>query len=92
MADDTTTVHIPASLRSLTAGLDRVEACGRTVREVLSDLDRLHPGLRDRVVDDRGVRRFMNVFVGDEDIRHMAGLDTEVKGAPVTIVPAIAGG
>jgi molybdopterin converting factor small subunit len=87
------TVRIPTPLRSHTDGKDTVSAEGATIKDVLDDLDRKHPGLRDKLVDDRGVRRFVNIFVGDEDIRFMDGIDTAVKdGDEISIIPAIAGG
>jgi molybdopterin converting factor small subunit len=87
------TVKIPTPLRTLTGGADEVSAEGATVRDLIDDLDRRHPGLKDRLVDDRGVRRFVNLYVGDEDIRFLEGLATPLTaGAEVSIVPAIAGG
>ncbi len=86
-------VRIPASLRTLTGGRDEVEGNGSTVGEVLSDLERTCPGMRERLLDDRGVRRFVNIYVGDESIRHSGGLATKVAAADaITIVPALAGG
>ena len=88
-----TTVRIPTPLRSLTGGNDEVAADGRTVAELIEDLEKKHPGLRERLLDDKGVRRFVNIYVGDEDIRFLDGLKTELKsGDTVSIVPAIAGG
>ena len=88
-----TTVRIPAALRTLTGGADEVKAAGSTVGEVIEDLDRRHPGLRDRLLDDKGVRRFINIYVGEEDVRFTGGLSTELKaGDAISIVPAIAGG
>lgn len=88
-----TIVRIPAPLRTLTAGKDEVAAQGATVAEVIEDLDKKHPGLRDRLLDERGVRRFVNIYVGDEDVRFLEGLKTELKaGDQISIVPAIAGG
>jgi molybdopterin converting factor small subunit len=88
-----TVVRIPTPLRTLTGGADEVSAAGATVGEVLEDLERRHPGMKDRLLDDKGVRRFINIFVGDEDIRFLEGLKTELKaGDRISIVPAIAGG
>ncbi len=88
-----TIVRIPAALRSLTAGADEVKAAGGTIAEVIEDLEKKHPGLRDRLLDDKGVRRFINIYVGEEDVRFTGGLGTEVKsGDQISIVPAIAGG
>jgi molybdopterin synthase sulfur carrier subunit len=87
------TVRIPTPLRTLTAGKDEVEANGSTLREIVEDLERNYPGIRDRLLDEKGVRRFINIFVGDEDIRFLQGLQTELKGhEQISIVPAIAGG
>jgi molybdopterin converting factor small subunit len=88
------TVRIPTQLRSLTSGEGEVRVEGSTVGEVLKALDAAHAGLRERVFDESGkVRRFVNVFVADEDIRFAQGLDTPVAdGTTVSIVPAVAGG
>jgi molybdopterin converting factor small subunit len=86
-------IRIPASLRTLTQGKEEVTVSGATVRDVLADLDAKFPGFKDRLLDDKGVKRFMNVYLGDEDIRFLDGLDSAVKdGESLTIVPAIAGG
>ncbi len=88
-----TTVRIPTPLRTLTGGQDEVQADGRTVADVIEDLEKKHPGLRDRLLDEKGVRRFVNIYVGEEDIRFLNGLETELKaGDTISIVPAIAGG
>jgi sulfur-carrier protein len=87
------TVRIPTPLRTLTAGEESVTVSGATVREVIENLEQNHPGMRERLLDDKGVRRFVNIYVGDEDIRFLDGLDTKLdKGAELSIVPAIAGG
>lgn len=87
------TVRIPTPLRSLTGGEEQVQATGDTVKSVIENLEQKHPGLRDRLLDDKGVRRFVNIYVGDEDIRFLDGLDTQLKaGDEISIVPAIAGG
>jgi MoaD family protein len=86
-------VRIPASLRTLTQSKEEVSVDGATVRDALGDLDAKFPGFKDRLLDAKGVKRFMNVYVGDEDIRFLDGLDTALKdGDAITIVPAIAGG
>lgn len=86
-------VKIPTPLRALTGGADEVKAQGQSVRALIDDLEAKHPGLKDRLLDEKGVRRFVNVYVGDEDIRFLKGLDTELKaGDHISIVPAIAGG
>ncbi len=87
------TVRIPTPLRAHTDGKDTVQAAGATIREIIDDLDRNHPGIKDKLVDDKGVRRFVNIFVGDEDIRFMDGIHTAVSDSDeVSIIPAIAGG
>jgi MoaD family protein len=88
-----TIVRIPTPLRTLTGGQDEVSAEGRTVGELIENLEKKHPGIRDRLVDEKGVRRFVNIYIGEEDIRFLDGLKTELKaGDAVSIVPAIAGG
>ncbi len=88
-----TIVRIPTPLRTLTGGKDEVPASGATVGEVIDDLERRHPGIKDRLVDTKGVRRFVNLYLGEEDVRFLQGLATPVKaGDAISIVPAIAGG
>lgn len=88
-----TIVRIPAALRTLTGGADEVKASGNTVGEVIDDLEKRHPGLKDRLLDDKGVRRFINIYVGEEDVRFTGGLATQIKsGDQISIIPAIAGG
>ena len=88
------TVRVPTQLRSLTGGEGQITVDGSTVAEVLKALEAAHPGFHERLFDDQGgLRRFVNVFVADEDIRFLDGVDTDVKdGATVSIVPAVAGG
>ena len=87
------TVRIPTPLRTLTGGADEVAIAGATVREVIDNLEKKPPGLRERLCDDKGVRRFVNIYANEEDIRFLDNLDTAVKeGDSVSIVPAIAGG
>jgi sulfur-carrier protein len=87
------TVRIPTPLRSLTGGEEQVQAPGETVKAVIDAIEQKHPGLRDRLLDEKGVRRFVNLYLGDEDIRFLDGLETKVKaGDEISIVPAIAGG
>jgi len=88
------TVRIPAQLRTLTGGEGEVSVSGSTVAEVLKDLDSSHPGFSDRLFDDTGaLRRFVNIFLTDEDVRFLQGLDTPVtEGQTLSIVPAVAGG
>lgn len=87
------TVRIPTPLRTLTAGAESVQIEAATVREMVENLETNHAGIKERLMDDKGVRRFVNLYVGEEDIRFLDGLDTELKdGEEVSIVPAIAGG
>ena len=86
-------VRIPTPLRSHTDGQDVVSADGSTIAEVIDDLDKNYPGIKAKLVDDKGVRRFVNIYIGDEDIRFMDKIETAVKdGDEISIVPAIAGG
>ncbi len=88
-----TIVRIPAPLRTLTGGKDEVAAAGATLGDIIQDLESRHPGIRDRLVDEKGVRRFVNIYVGEEDTRFLGGLKAPVKaGDEISIVPAIAGG
>ncbi len=88
------TVRIPTPLRTATGGNATVDVEGATVGEVLTNLDAAHPGLGERILgEDGSIRRFVNVFVDDEDVRFASGLDTPVRdGATVSIIPAVAGG
>jgi sulfur-carrier protein len=88
------TVRIPTQLRTLTGGAGEVETDGTSVGEVLKALDAAHPGLGDRLFDESGnLRRFVNVFLADEDVRFLDGLATAVTpGQTLSIVPAVAGG
>ena len=87
-------VRIPTPLRGVTKGAAEVQAAGDTVSAVIEDLERQFPGLRDRLVDEGGeLRRFINIYVNEEDIRFLEGAKTTLKpGDSVSIVPAIAGG
>ncbi len=86
-------VRIPTILRPLTGGAKVVDGAGGTLRELLADLDARHQGLAGRVVEDGALRRFVNVYVNDEDVRFTGGLDTALAdGDDVTILPAVAGG
>ena len=86
-------VRIPTPLRTLTGGKDEVPAQGKDVREVIDDLERNYPGIKDRLCDEKGVRRFVNIYQNEEDIRFLDGLDTALKdGDSISVVPAIAGG
>ena len=87
-------VRIPTPLRSLTGGAEEVSVEGAaTVAQLIDTLESKHAGMRDRLLDDKGVRKFINLYVGEEDIRFLDGLATALKdGEQVSIVPAIAGG
>ena len=87
-------VRIPTILRSYTGGLAEVTASPGTLRTVIAGLDRTYPGIAGRILDDTGkLRRFVNVYVADEDVRFASGLDTVVpEGAQVSVIPAVAGG
>jgi MoaD family protein len=86
-------VRIPTILRSYTGGAKAVEGSGATLDELLSNLDAAHGGLRERLVDGEKLRRFVNVYLNDEDVRFLGALETPVKdGDTVTILPAVAGG
>lgn len=89
-----TTIRIPTPLRKLTNDLEVVQADGSNIQEVLNHLDATFPGLKERICDQEGnVRRFVNIFINDEDIRFLDEKATEVKdGDEISIVPAIAGG
>jgi molybdopterin synthase sulfur carrier subunit len=88
------TIRIPTTLRPMAGGSSTVQVDGATVAEVIGNLDAAHPGFRDRLLDDDGaLRRFVNVFVADDDVRYLQGLDTPVPdGETVAIIPAVAGG
>jgi sulfur-carrier protein len=87
-------VRIPTILRTYTDGAKTVQGSGSTLAGLLSDLESRHAGLRGRLVDDTGgLRRFVNVYLNDEDVRFIGGLDAPVKdGDTVTVLPAVAGG
>jgi len=89
-----TEVRIPTPLRKLTGENEVVSAEGATVGEILASLDKAYPGLTERICDEQGnVRRFVNIFLNDEDIRFLGEKETAVKdGDEISIVPAIAGG
>jgi molybdopterin synthase sulfur carrier subunit len=87
-------VRIPTILRSYTGGESEVKATGGTLRAVIADLDANYSGIAARILDDGGkIRRFVNVYVGDEDVRFAEGLDTATpEGAQISVIPAVAGG
>ena len=88
------TVRIPTPLRKLTNGQEEVSAQGGTIAAIIANLETQYPGLKERICDDQGkVRRFVNIFKNDEDIRFLQSLETPVgDGDELSIVPAIAGG
>ena len=88
------TVRIPTPLQRLTQGQAEVQCQGATVVELLADLETHYPGIKERICDPQGkLRRFVNVFVNEEDIRFLQGDTTAIKdGDEVSIIPAIAGG
>lgn len=89
-----TKVRIPAPLRKLTKDQAVVESNGATIEEVLTDLEKNYPGIKERICDETGqVRRFINIFLNGEDIRFKEGAKTKVTGeSEISIIPAIAGG
>lgn len=86
-------VRIPTILRTYTGGAKQVEGTGSTLSELITDLEGRHTGLQARLIDGGALRRFVNVYLNDEDVRFLSGLDTPVKdGDTVTVLPAVAGG
>jgi molybdopterin converting factor small subunit len=86
-------VRIPTILRSYTGGSKAVDATGTTLSEVIESVEAANPGIKERIVDGGDLRRFINVYVNDEDVRFLGGLDTEVAdGDVVVVLPAVAGG
>jgi molybdopterin converting factor small subunit len=87
-------VRIPTTLRSFTRNQDEVTVAGSTVGQVLQELEKRFPGIGPRLLDDKGaVRRYVNVFCNDEDIRFLQALETPVSDSDrITLIPAIAGG
>ncbi len=86
-------VRIPTILRNYTGGQRSVEGSGSTLNELFADLDGRFDGLRGRLVDESGLRRFVNVYLNDEDVRFLGGLEAPVSdGDTVTVLPAVAGG
>ena len=88
------TVRIPTTMRPLSGGASTVAVEGASLRDVLAALDAAHPGFKDRLFDAEGaLHKFVNVFVSDDDVRYLQGLDTPVPaGETVSIIPAVAGG
>ena len=86
-------VRVPTILRALTGGEKVVTASGDTLEAVVADLDLSYPGMSARLLDDSGLRRFVNIYVNDEDVRFLAGLQTQIADQDsITILPAVAGG
>jgi molybdopterin synthase sulfur carrier subunit len=87
-------VRIPTPLRKLTKDKDIVQAAGSTIQDIIDSLEKEYPGLKERICDEKGeLRRFVNVYLNDEDIRFAQGKSTPVKdGDEVSVIPAIAGG
>ena len=86
-------VSIPTILRSYTGNARRVEASGESLKNLISDLDSKFPGLGDRLLENGQLRRFVNIYINDEDVRFMGSLDAKLTdGDSVTILPAVAGG
>ena len=88
------TVRVPTILRTYTGGKSEVPAEGGTLSEVIDALDLSHPGIKGRIVDEQGeLRRFVNVYVGNDDVRFLDGLATAVPdGGQISVIPAVAGG
>lgn len=86
-------VRIPTILRTYTDGAKAVEGSGSTLEELFADLDARHPGIRERLVEGGELRRFVNVYLNDEDVRFLEGISTGLSdGDNVIILPAVAGG
>ena len=87
-------VRIPTILRTYTDGASEVDAAGGTLAEVIDSLDASYPGLKGRILDEQGaIRRFVNVYVGNDDVRFLDALDTSTpEGTEVSVIPAVAGG
>jgi molybdopterin synthase sulfur carrier subunit len=86
-------VRVPTILRNYTGGQKAVTGQGGTLAQLIDDVETNNPGVKERLVDESGLRRFVNVYVNDEDVRFTGGLDTEVSdGDTVVILPAVAGG
>jgi molybdopterin converting factor small subunit len=88
------TVRLPGALRDATGGQTKLEASGRTLGDVIADIDRRHPGFRGRVLDETGrLRSYVNVYIGEDDARSKGGMDAPVpEGSEVMVIPAMAGG
>ena len=91
---DAVKVRIPTILRTYTGGESEVAASGDTLAQVIDDLDSSYPGIKGRILDDQGaIRRFVNVYVGNDDVRFLDSLETPTpEGAQISVIPAVAGG
>ena len=86
-------VRIPTILRTFTSGAKAVQGDGSTLLAVIDDVDARHPGLKDRLVEADNLRRFVNVYVGNDDVRFLQNLDTPTPdGTQISVIPAVAGG
>ena len=86
-------VRIPTILRTYTDGAKAVDGAGGKLSELIDDLEGNHPGNKDRLIDNGDLRRFVNVYINDEDVRFIGGLDAELSdGDQVVVLPAVAGG
>ena len=86
-------VRIPTTMRPLSGGASTIEAAPGTLGDVIAELEHKHPGVAERLLEDGALRRFVNVFVDDDDVRYLDGLKTDVPdGRTVSIIPAVAGG
>jgi molybdopterin converting factor small subunit len=86
-------VRIPTILRTYTDGQKAVDASGDTLAGLIEDLETNHPGLRDRLIEGEDLRRFVNVYINDEDVRFIGGLEAPLAdGDQVVVLPAVAGG
>ena len=86
-------VRIPTILRTYTAGATAVDGSGETLQALIDDLEGNHPGIKDRLIDSGDLRRFVNVYINDEDVRFIGGLEAELSdGDQVVVLPAVAGG
>lgn len=86
-------VRIPTIMRTYTDGAKAVDAKGDNLAALIDDLDANHPGLKDRLIEDGDLRRFVNVYINDEDVRFIGGLEAELSdGDQVVVLPAVAGG
>jgi molybdopterin synthase sulfur carrier subunit len=87
------TVRIPTTMRPLAGGASTLDVAPGTLSDVIAELELRHPGFAERLLDGGALRRFVNVFVDDDDVRYLDGLDTKVPdGQTVSIIPAVAGG